>query len=119
GIVLLDNSSNVIATAYLQGTGIAPQLNFAPGTKSILPTSALAYPFGMAVDAGGSIYIADTNNGRVLKETLMGGAYSESTVGSGLTQPYGVAVDGAGNVYIADSVGTLFKETLTAGSYSQ
>ena len=120
GIVLLDNSSNVIATAYLEGTGIAPQVNFAPGTKSVLPTSALAYPWGMATDASGSIYIADTNNNRVLKETNVGGSYSESTVGTGLDGPEGVAVDGAGNVYIADSVsGNLYKETLIGGSYSQ
>ncbi len=120
GVVLLDDNANVIATAYLQATGVAPQVNFLPGTPSILPTSALAYPFGVAADASGNIYIADTNNDRVLKETLVGGSYSESTVGTDLNEPEGVAADGAGNVYIADSVnGRLLKETFVGGSYSQ
>lgn len=38
----------------------------------------------------------------MLKETLSGGSYSQSEIGSGLNGPTGVAVDGAGNVYIAD-----------------
>jgi hypothetical protein len=39
----------------------------------------------------------------VLKETLSGGSYMQSTVASGLDLPQGVAVDGIGNVYIADT----------------
>ena len=56
----------------------------------------------MAVDGSGNVYIADSGNNRVLKETLSGGSYTESTVGSGLNRPIQLAVDGAGNVYIAD-----------------
>ena len=32
--VLLDPSGNVLATGYVQGTGIGPQVNFLPGTQN-------------------------------------------------------------------------------------
>ena len=39
----------------------------------ILSISSLNYPTGVAVDGSGNVYIADTNNSRVLKETLSAG----------------------------------------------
>jgi hypothetical protein len=35
-----------------------------------VPTGSLSYPYRVAVDAAGSLYISDTQNNRVLKETL-------------------------------------------------
>ena len=95
-VVLQDGSGNVLATSYLQGTGIGPQVNFLPGAESTVSTSALNNPSGFALDASGNLYIADTYNNRVLKETLSAGSYTESTVPtSTLAYPYGVAIDGA------------------------
>jgi hypothetical protein len=84
------------------------------------------------VDGSGNVYISDVSNGRVLKETLSAGTYTQSVVAdsatNGLSNPYGVAVDGSGNVYIGDSYydpsvradkGQVLKETLAAGSYTQ
>jgi uncharacterized protein (TIGR03437 family) len=74
----------------------------------------LNQPRGIAVDASGTLYIADTNNNKVLK--LSGGALT-TVAGTGtggfsgdngpanlaqLFAPRAVAVDSAGNVYIAD-----------------
>jgi len=120
-VVLYDGSGNVIATNYLQGTGVGPQVNFLPGAESMVPTSALAYPSGVAVDGSGNVYIADSGNNRVLKETLSAGIYTESTVStSSLSGPQGVSVDGSGNLYIADSGNNrVLKETLSAGSYTE
>jgi hypothetical protein len=53
------------------------------------------------VDGAGDVFIADSNNNRVVEVPATGGA--ETTVGTGLNLPYGVAVDGAGNVFIADT----------------
>lgn len=37
--------------------------------------SGLSSPFGVAVDGVGNVYVADTSNNRVLKETLSGASY--------------------------------------------
>jgi NHL repeat len=87
--------------------------------------TGLSIDHGVAVDGSGNVYIADSGNHRVLKETLSGGAYTQSTVADSssayqLQYPYGVAVDGSGNVYIADFEAIrVLKETLSAGAYTQ
>ncbi|MBL9214422.1 MAG: hypothetical protein JNG83_02990 [Opitutaceae bacterium] len=71
-------------------------------------------PAGVAVDAGGNVYVADTGNHTVRRiaasgvvTTLAGTAgLPGSADGAGgaarFNAPSGVAVDGAGNVYVAD-----------------
>ena len=123
---LVDNSGNTFATGYVYGNGVGPQANFkasgVSSTQKVVPFSSAgeSSPYAIAVDTTGSVYIADSNNNRVLKETLSGGAYTESEIGSGLNSPAQIAIDGSGNVYIADSGnGRVVKETLNAGVYSQ
>lgn len=77
----------------------------------------LAQPKGIAVDAQGNVYIADTRNFRVRKVSQNGtiatiagnGQGGEPSAGDGgpatsaaLSHPVGIAVDGKKNVYIAD-----------------
>ena len=75
----------------------------------------LARPQGVAVDASGNLYIADSRNNRIRKVdtsgtvTTIAGTGEEGNSGDGgpaveaqLDQPTRVAVDGAGNLYIAD-----------------
>jgi sugar lactone lactonase YvrE len=123
---LLDGSGNVLAIGYVQGTGVGPQVTFLPGTQSVVAnaaTNGLDTPQGIAVDGGGNIYIADSSNNQVLKETLSAGSYNQSVVANaanGLKYPVGVAVDASGNVYIADPEnGSVLKETRSSGGYTQ
>jgi sugar lactone lactonase YvrE len=120
-VVLIDSSGNLLGTTYLQGTGTGPQVNFLPGTEIAVPSSTLAFPFGVAVDGNGNVYIADTINNRVLKETYSASSYTESTVTtSALSGPLGIAVDGAGNLYIADTGNNrVLMETRSSGSYTE
>jgi subtilase family serine protease len=107
------------ATVFLNGVGTGPLADFLPGTQSAIG-SGLYDPYGVAVDGGGSLYISDTSNNRVLKETLSAGSYVQSIIGGGMTYPDGVAVDGSGNVYIADTGNSrVLMETLSGGSYIQ
>jgi subtilase family serine protease len=120
-VVLEDDNGNVLATGYLQGTGVGPQVNFLPNTESTVASSGLANPWGVAVDGSGNVYILDSLNNRVLKETLSGGSYTQSTIPtSSLNYPTDLAVDGNGNVYIADTNNyRVLKETPAAGGYSE
>src|SRR5271157_4152202 len=86
-------------------TACAQSVSFA-GAQTTLNVSVggigLSYPWGVAVDRAGDVFIADAYNNRVVKVPAGGGA--QTTVpASGLSGPFGVAVDGAGDVFIADS----------------
>jgi hypothetical protein len=86
---------------------------------------------GIAVDGTGAVYVsnfyvASKSIGwacSVLKETVLGGTYTESTVTSGQPCPsYGwlIAVDGTSSVYISDRTNDrILKETLSGGTYTQ
>jgi len=89
-----------------------------PGTQA-----ALNAPMGLAVDASGNVYIADTLNGRIRKLTPSGtittiagtGALYFSGDGGPATQaalyfPRGVAVDQSGNIYIADTANSVIRQ---------
>ena len=83
--------------------------------------NGLSGPYDVAVDGSGNIYIADNSNNRVVKETLSGGAYTQTTIGNGMSGPSGVAVDASGNVYIADfgNNRVLLETWISGSSYTQ
>jgi sugar lactone lactonase YvrE len=111
GAVLLYNSSgSVIATRFVQGIGVGPQVAFGPGTPTVISPVAngngLSLPYGTAVDGAGDLFIADLNNNRVVEVPAAGSAaivISPTVNGTALSGPSGVAVDGAGDLFIADS----------------
>ena len=75
-------------------------------------------PIGIVVDAQGSVYIADSNNGRVRKidtggiiTTIAGTGETDSTGEGGrasdtaLADPEWLALDGAGDLYVSETGG--------------
>ena len=94
-------------------------------------------PFGIAVDSGGNVYIADVGNNRMRKvsngviTTVAGNGTSGSGDDNGpatsaqLDGPWGVAVDAAGNLFIADVGNNRIREvsngviTTVAGTGAQ
>ncbi len=118
-----DGHSNLIRE-ILAGTGGA-----APGTvnstSSVISVgSGFNAPIGIAVDAFGNVFVADTYNNAV-KEIVAGtgGAASGTvnssstvvSVGSQFNLPNGVAVDAEGDVFVADTGNGAVKE-IVAGT---
>src|SRR6266446_2589763 len=85
-------------------------------------------PFGVAVDSGGNVYVADLQNQTIRKitssgtvTTLAGSAGQTGSVdGTGsaarFNGPAGVAVDGATNVYVADFYNFTIRKITPAGA---
>ncbi len=93
------------------GTG---ELGFS-GDNGPATSAKLSFPFRVAVDGAGALYILDMNNHRVRRvvggiiTTIVGSGGTGSTGDGGpadqatLGTPLGLAVDGAGSLFIADS----------------
>ncbi len=109
-----------LSTATGEVTTVAGHDQSGPGFSGdgLAATGAqLNYPWGVAVDAAGNIYIADTANQRIRKVTAatgvittMAGTGVAGFTGDGgpataaqLNDPRAVAVDEEGNVFIADT----------------
>jgi serine/threonine-protein kinase len=67
-----------------------------------LPFTGLKFPNSVAADNAGDLYVADTQNNRVLK--LAAGSATQTVLPfTGINNPDGVAVDSAGNLYVTDA----------------
>jgi sugar lactone lactonase YvrE len=111
--------------------------------QRVVVDKGLYYPYSVAVDGHGNVYVADSRHNRVLKETPSGEGYIQSDVVVGLAlsfgtaldndshltegakrgevdRPYGLAVDGDGDVYISDyGNDRVLKETPSGHTYTQ
>ncbi len=132
GNLYIDDVGNEIIRVVSASTGV---ISTVAGTQGNTPgysgdgglaTSAqLADPEGIAVDAAGNLYIADTNNYVVRKvnaltgfiSTIVGTATgSEQYAGdagaanlAGLSDLADVALDGAGDIYVADNTNNAIR----------
>ncbi len=130
-VIFADNGNNTIRKIDVS-TGIITKVagtyynyngsNWYFGGDGGLATAAyMAYPFGIALDTTGNIYVADNLNNVIRKITKSTGIIT-TVVGTGsffsmgwpwvgdgglatdadLNDPWDIAVDAAGNLYIAD-----------------
>jgi hypothetical protein len=83
-------------------------------------------PQDLAVDASGTVYVADTGNNLIRKitaagvvTTLAGSGRAGSTNATGTAAsfdtPYGVAVDSSGTLYVSDTGNNLIRKITAAG----
>ncbi len=143
GAVAVDHSGNLyIADTYnyvirkvtpdgtittVAGTG-----NFGyTGDGGQATSATLDVCYGVAVDAAGNIYIADTGNNAIRKVTVATGVIS-TVAGNGaagyygdagpatsayLDQPYAVSVDAGGNIYIADFGNNVIRAVAASNNF--
>ncbi len=115
-------SSGVVTT--LAGTA-----GFHGSTDGTGTAAQFFFPYGVAVDAAGTVYVADTSNDLIRKitssgvvTTLAGGnpfnTFNPDGVGraASFRDPHGVAVDGAGNVYVADTLNSRIRKITPDGT---
>ena len=122
--VRMIDTDNTITTII--GTGTA---SFS-GDSGAAASATLNNPYGICVDTGFNIYIADTYNHRVRLITLS--KFISTIIGSGdasfcgdfsdsmsacLNYPMGVAIDTDGNIYVADTFNHRIRRRNTDGYF--
>jgi len=116
------DTNGIITTLAGNGT------NGYAGDGGAATSAKLQYPYGVAVDAAGNVYIADGLNSRIRKVATNGlistvvGNGTNGFAGDGgaatnaeMYWTYGVTVDAAGNLFIADSQNNRIRKAATNG----
>jgi len=120
-VLRFDNASAKPAVA-INADGVLGQPNFSTNNAATPTQATMNSPRSVAVDANGTLWVADTDNNRVLRfddaANAINGANADGVLGqpgftinfgNGLTtqytmySPYGVAADAAGHLWVADS----------------
>lgn len=125
-VVKVNLSTGIISTVAGDGTTDSSSGTGTPtivGDGGLATKAKLALPQGVALDAAGNIFIAESGNGRVRKvtastriiTTVVGSkiGYSGDEGASDrakLHNPEGLFFDGAGNLYIADSYNSVVRK---------
>lgn len=128
-IYVADTGNHVIRKVDAAGVattfaGLAGTSGTANGSGS---TARFNAPLGVAVDADGTVYVADTGSHTIRKITPAGvvstlaglAGTADSVNGSGtaarFSSPGGIAIDGAGNLYVADTGNNQVRKITPAG----
>ena len=120
GTILKITSAGVVTTL----AGTAGAFGSANGTGA---AAQFLFPFGIAVDASGNVYVSDYGASTIRKITSAGVvttlAGTAGVIGSAdgtgaavqFYNPAGIAVDASGNIYVADSFNDVVRKITSAG----
>jgi alpha-tubulin suppressor-like RCC1 family protein/sugar lactone lactonase YvrE len=125
----VDTNGIITTVAGFYQTNCDPEYGCYPvggysGDGTNATNASLSEPWGVAVDASGNLFIADTGNYVIRKvdtngiiTTVAGGGGGEGDAATDaiLSYPCGVAVDASGNLFIADANNGLIRKVDTNG----
>jgi hypothetical protein len=142
-VFVADTYNNRVVEVTPQGRVVAVAGDGAAGYSGdghLAAFAELNEPTGVAVDAIGNLYIADSANNVIRRVdaktaiiTTVAGDYAADKAGDGLggfsgdggpatsaqlNDPQGVALDGAGDLFIADTFNNAIREVTPAGTIS-
>ncbi len=105
-IYVADYSAKSVFVYSALGTSTGP-VNEAPIATLSGSNTKLVFPFGIAVDSSGKIYVAnrDAKSWLVYAAGSNGNVAPNATISGSSTKldlPYGIAVDSSGKIYVAD-----------------
>lgn len=76
---------------------------FSLAASSAAATKPLNYPYGLAVDAKGNLYVANTNGNDVLVYNVSHSQVATKTITKNVVSPTAVAFDPNGNLWVANT----------------
>ena len=107
-IYIVGGTSNMLTTYTLQGKPAAPTI------------AGLDAPVGLAVDAHGKIYVANSGSKKSGRGSITtydaDGSRTTPTITASLDTPWGIAVDARGKIYVANYNGGTVTTYLPDGS---
>jgi len=130
GVAVDENGNVYVADTYnnkirkITSAGVVTTVagNGSVGSSNGTGTAAsFSYPNGIAVDANGNVYVADSNNNLIRKITSFGAVTTFAGTGdagsangngsaSSFNDPRGITIDNKGSIYVADSGNHLVRK---------
>jgi hypothetical protein len=117
-VQIVNASGDVLATTFIHGIGVGPLTGFAPPPQLTIVSSFGAK--GIAVDASGNTFVADSINNEIKELVAVNGSLPPKPAIKVLAKynSTALALDGAGNLFLQDYTDGDLVELLAASGYA-